>query len=191
MSKRRLSHLAIAASVGLSSAAASALAADPSPREIMDKVTLTRKLDGSEATIKMIKLRRERGTAGASATSTMATKLYDGGKTEKRIYRFLSPPTSRAPACWCSTTRRSRTTSGSTCRRCARPVASSARSAPRPSWGASSRTAIPQHSAARRVQLHPGEAGTVRRRDLLGDYAVPKTKEIARTPRATRGRPTG
>jgi hypothetical protein len=66
-----------------------ARAADPSPREIMEKVTLTRKLDGSEAVVKMTvmddkKQARERDI-------TMATKLYDGGKTEKRIYRFLSP----------------------------------------------------------------------------------------------------
>ena len=64
-------------------------AGDPSPREIMEKVTTTRKLDGSEAVVKMTvmddkKQARERDI-------TMATKLYDGGKTEKRIYRFLSP----------------------------------------------------------------------------------------------------
>src|SRR5580765_4817774 len=64
-------------------------AADPSAREIMEKVTVTRKLDGSEAVVKMTvmddkKQARERDI-------TMATKLYDGGKTEKRIYRFLSP----------------------------------------------------------------------------------------------------
>ena len=55
----------------------------------MEKVTVTRKLDGSEAVVKMTviddkKQSRERDI-------TMATKLYDGGKTEKRIYRFLSP----------------------------------------------------------------------------------------------------
>ena len=66
-----------------------AQAGDPSPREIMEKVTTTRKLDGSEAVVKMTvmddkKQSRERDI-------TMATKLYDGGKTEKRIYRFLSP----------------------------------------------------------------------------------------------------
>jgi hypothetical protein len=64
-------------------------AGDPSPREIMEKVTVTRKLDGSEAVVKMTvvddkKQARERDI-------TMATKLYDGGKTEKRIYRFLAP----------------------------------------------------------------------------------------------------
>ena len=61
----------------------------PSAKEIMEKVTVTRKLDGSEAVVKMTvtddkKQSRERDI-------TMATKLYDGGKTEKRIYRFLSP----------------------------------------------------------------------------------------------------
>jgi hypothetical protein len=66
-----------------------AQAAEPSAKEIMEKVTVTRKLDGSEAVVKMTvtddkKQSRERDI-------TMATKLYDGGKTEKRIYRFLSP----------------------------------------------------------------------------------------------------
>jgi len=61
----------------------------PSARDIMDKVTTTRKLDGSEAVIKMTVL-GEGGQAREREIS-MATKLYDGGKTEKRIYRFLSP----------------------------------------------------------------------------------------------------
>jgi hypothetical protein len=61
----------------------------PSAREIMEKVTVTRKLDGSEAVIKMTVV-GERGQAREREIS-MATKLYDGGKTEKRIYRFLSP----------------------------------------------------------------------------------------------------
>jgi hypothetical protein len=66
-----------------------AMAGEPSAKEIMEKVTVTRKLDGSEAVVKMTvtddkKQSRERDI-------TMATKLYDGGKTEKRIYRFLSP----------------------------------------------------------------------------------------------------
>ena len=63
--------------------------AEPSARDIMEKVTVTRKLDGSEAVVKMTvtddkKQSRERDI-------TMATKLYDGGKTEKRVYRFVSP----------------------------------------------------------------------------------------------------
>lgn len=65
-----------------------ALAA-PSAREIMDKVTVARKLDGSEAVIKM-NILNEKGQSRERKIS-MATKLFDGGKTEKRIYRFLSP----------------------------------------------------------------------------------------------------
>jgi len=63
--------------------------ADPSPREIMDKVATVRKLDGSEAVVKMTMV--DEGGHTREREITMATKLYDGGKTEKRIYRFLSP----------------------------------------------------------------------------------------------------
>ena len=66
-----------------------AAAAGPSAREIMDKVTLTRKLSGSEAVVKMT-IANEAGQTRERAI-TMATKLYDDGKTEKRIYRFQSP----------------------------------------------------------------------------------------------------
>jgi hypothetical protein len=68
---------------------ATAAAAAPSPREIMDKVTTTRKLDGSEAVIKMTVVGEDGQTREREIT--MATKLYDGDKTEKRIYRFVSP----------------------------------------------------------------------------------------------------
>src|SRR6476620_2547390 len=68
---------------------APAQAADPSPREIMEKVTTTRKLDGSEAVVKMTVMDEKKQSRERDIT--MATKLYDGGKTEKRIYRFLSP----------------------------------------------------------------------------------------------------
>ena len=60
-----------------------------SVREIMDKVTTTRKLDGSEATLKMTVIDEKGQTREREIT--MATKLYDGGKTEKRVYRFLAP----------------------------------------------------------------------------------------------------
>lgn len=63
--------------------------AEPSGREVMEKVTNTRKLDGSEALIKMTVL-DEQGQPREREIS-MATKLYDGGKTEKRIYRFVAP----------------------------------------------------------------------------------------------------
>jgi len=81
----------VTASFALTALFASAVAASPgmSARDIMDKVTVTRKLDGSEAVIKMT-VTGDGGQAREREIS-MATKLYDGGKTEKRIYRFLSP----------------------------------------------------------------------------------------------------
>lgn len=63
--------------------------AGPTPKEIMDKVALNLKLDGSEAVVKMTIVEKN-GTTRTNKLS-MATKLYDGGKTEKRIYRFLEP----------------------------------------------------------------------------------------------------
>ena len=88
----QMKHRFVLSALALLAAGAPAQAhaeTSPSPREIMEKVTVTRKLDGSEAVVKMTvmddkKQARERDI-------TMATKLYDGGKTEKRIYRFLSP----------------------------------------------------------------------------------------------------
>jgi len=64
--------------------------AGDNPRDIMARVAQTRKLAGSEAVVKM-SIIDAKGQASAREL-TMATKLYDGGKTEKRIYRFLSPP---------------------------------------------------------------------------------------------------
>ena len=79
--------------LGLTSAAQeTAAAADPprpTGREIMERVTTTRKLDGSEAAVKMTVI-DEKGEK-RERQLTMATKLYDGGKTEKRIYRFVAP----------------------------------------------------------------------------------------------------
>jgi outer membrane lipoprotein-sorting protein len=66
-----------------------AASAGPTPKEIMDKVALNLKLDGSEAVVKMTIVEKN-GTTRTNKLS-MATKLYDGGKTEKRIYRFLEP----------------------------------------------------------------------------------------------------
>jgi hypothetical protein len=63
--------------------------AAPSAREIMEKVTIARKLDGSEAAVKMTTIDDKGQTREREIT--MATKLFDGGKTEKRIYRFTSP----------------------------------------------------------------------------------------------------
>lgn len=63
--------------------------AAPSARDIMNKWAESRKLDGSEAVVKM-SIIDDKGSTREREIS-MATKLFDGGKTEKRIYRFLSP----------------------------------------------------------------------------------------------------
>ncbi len=60
-----------------------------SGRDIMDKVVTTRKLDGSEATAKL-SIFDEKGQAREREIAA-ATKLFDDGKTEKRVFRFLSP----------------------------------------------------------------------------------------------------
>jgi hypothetical protein len=60
-----------------------------SARDVMEKVTTTRKIDGSEATIKMT-ITDEKGQKREREIAS-ATKLFDGGKTEKRVFRFLLP----------------------------------------------------------------------------------------------------
>lgn len=84
-------HLFTGASGALviASLLSSPASAEPSARDIMEKVTVTRKLDGSEAVVKMTSIDEKGQTREREIT--MATKLVDGGKTEKRIYRFLSP----------------------------------------------------------------------------------------------------
>jgi outer membrane lipoprotein-sorting protein len=87
---RRLATLtlAAAASFGLLSHTLSA-SAGPSPADIMGKVAANLKLEGSEAVVKMTVVEK----SGSSKTNklSMATKLYEGGSVEKRIYRFLEP----------------------------------------------------------------------------------------------------
>jgi len=63
--------------------------AEFSARDIMEKVALTRKLDGSEASITMT-LIDEKGGKRVRVLDAW-TKLFDGGKTEKRVFRFQSP----------------------------------------------------------------------------------------------------
>ena len=60
-----------------------------SAQAIMEKVAETRKLSGSEAVVKM-SVSNGKGQTRERKIS-IATKLFDGGKTEKRIYRFLAP----------------------------------------------------------------------------------------------------
>ncbi len=82
--------LAAAAGAGLL-VTVEAVSAPPDGRATMDKVALTRKLEGSEAKVTMKTLDAS-GKVLSSRTLTMATKLYEGGAIEKRIYRFVDPP---------------------------------------------------------------------------------------------------
>jgi ribosomal protein S8E len=76
--------------IGLASSSVSlAKEAPPTGREIMEKVVASRILDGSEAVIKMTMMNAK--GEKRELKIAMATKRYDGGKTEKRIYRFLEP----------------------------------------------------------------------------------------------------
>ncbi|OQX70380.1 MAG: hypothetical protein B6A08_00700 [Sorangiineae bacterium NIC37A_2] len=76
--------LALALSASVLAPTRSADAA-PTGDEIMKKVASALKLAGSEAVVEM--------SIGAEKRKlSMATKLFDGGKTEKRVYRFLDPP---------------------------------------------------------------------------------------------------
>jgi outer membrane lipoprotein-sorting protein len=77
--------LAVCAAPLLSSQTARA----ESAREVMEKVSTTRKLEGSEAVIKMTIIDEKGGKSEREIAA--ATKLFDGGKTEKRVFRFLSP----------------------------------------------------------------------------------------------------
>jgi hypothetical protein len=79
----------LVALLGLWSAPAISSGPGLSPREIMDQVSLTRRLDGSEAVVNMAIINPKGQTRERKLS--MATKLYDGGHTEKRVYRFLSP----------------------------------------------------------------------------------------------------
>ncbi len=95
MTMKRAKSAQLIASLGMSVALlggsiSAEVEAAPTARAIMEKVAVTRKLDGSEAVVKM-RIVNAKGQA-REREMAMASKLYDGGKTEKRIYRFLSPP---------------------------------------------------------------------------------------------------
>jgi hypothetical protein len=56
----------------------------------MEKFSAARKTDGSESVVNMSII--EPNGEKRERSISMATKLYEGGATEKRLYRFLSPP---------------------------------------------------------------------------------------------------
>ncbi len=86
---RRVAALALAAACGIGLIGQVPEAeAGASARSIMNKWAESRKLEGSEAVVEMKIID---GGRTRTRKISMATKLFDGGKTEKRIYRFLAP----------------------------------------------------------------------------------------------------
>jgi hypothetical protein len=61
-----------------------------SAKEIMEKASTARKLDGSESVMTLTIYNKE-GEKRVRQVA-MVSKIFDGGATEKRVYRFLSPP---------------------------------------------------------------------------------------------------
>lgn len=74
---------ALALALGALSPALEAGAA-PTGDEIMQKVVGALKVEGSEAVVEMV-------IGSEKRKLKMATKLVDGGKTEKRVYEFIEP----------------------------------------------------------------------------------------------------
>lgn len=88
--RRRIAILAILGAWGLSTLApVSDAHAGADPAAIMKAWAESRKLDNSEAVVKMRIVAK--GGQARERKIAMATRLYDGGKTEKRVYRFLEP----------------------------------------------------------------------------------------------------
>ena len=87
---RRTLTLGLTAALSLSVFATTPSAsAAPDGRKIMEQMAENRKVAGSEAVVKMTLVNA--GGKTNERSLSMATKVVDGGKTEKRIYRFLSP----------------------------------------------------------------------------------------------------
>ena len=69
---------------------AAASAGEPPAEQIMREAFWALKLDGSEAIATLI-IQDGKGHSRIRKTATVS-KLYDGGKTEKRLIKFVSPP---------------------------------------------------------------------------------------------------
>lgn len=67
-----------------------AFAGNLTAEQIMEKASESRKLDGSKAKISLT-LYDASGKAGEPRVIKMVTKMYDGGKTEKKFFRFTAP----------------------------------------------------------------------------------------------------
>jgi hypothetical protein len=70
-------------------AAGAAEAADPNPRDLVDRSIQASRLDGSEslATLTILNAKGQK----RERTIASVQRLYDGGKTEKRLIRFTAP----------------------------------------------------------------------------------------------------
>ena len=89
MPRKALSFiLSMAVGIGLVTAG-EGVYAGPDGRALMEKMAESRKLDGSEAVVKM-KIYSASNQVRERKIK-LATKLYDNGKTEKRVYKFLEP----------------------------------------------------------------------------------------------------
>lgn len=87
---KTVASLTLSLVIGAGLLTTSSASAAPSAKEIMEKASTTRIVDGSEAVVKM-SIISEKGQV-RERTLALATKIYDDGKTEKRVYKFMSPP---------------------------------------------------------------------------------------------------
>lgn len=87
---KTVASLTLCLAIGAGLLVSPSVDAAPSAQEVMEKAAETRMVDGSEAVVKM-SIISEKGQV-RERTLALATKIYDGGKTEKRVYRFTSPP---------------------------------------------------------------------------------------------------
>lgn len=87
--QNKINSIAVLVAVVMMIFAASAFAADPTPKEIMQKAATARTLDGSEAVMSLT-IVNEKGEKRVREIA-LASKTFDDGKTEKRLFKFLSP----------------------------------------------------------------------------------------------------
>ena len=66
-----------------------AMAGDPTPTQIMTKASEARKLDGAESVMSLTII--SKGGDKRVREIAMVSKIYDGGNTEKKLFRFLGP----------------------------------------------------------------------------------------------------
>lgn len=85
----KMLSLVIAAGLVMSVYLSNVVSGNLSPLEIMQKTNAARQLDGSEAVMSLT-IKNAKGEKRVRKIA-MVTKMFDGGKTEKKVYRFLAP----------------------------------------------------------------------------------------------------